>query len=466
MADTQNFQLKLREGIQARAAQLSQQLISEMKENWRSYQTNVDSVYSLLLRKGLLREDPYKKEHHVSDITPPKDAPFGDSYKDDELSIRLSEYLSVLDFLNNYSSFTLDAIDLKQIKKLHSLLNFIRFADFSTNSTKNTTRALAGIIDKIKKGSDQLSAGAIQSSLNQLSEIHKKLEKQLKELSQFKREEYKLQVREKIMANLDLGNSVPREIFLKELKKEFQRQKGPLPFYPELIEEIHDESFGENSDTKQQAVLKKVEVQKKQSSDSSANTNLKPLIIDALRILANSTRHIDTALDKMRSNSLVIENRPRTFMEKFKLWVIQLTSGKEERTIYEIEVIDPATSVHITKNLDFDSFMSSAAKKTKNLNGLLAKGSALFQKLMNAGEDQVFSYLDRATRDVSEINKTLDALDTFFKTEVSRYERDKIRGVKNEVAAVKGNLHNASQKKHEYVARKEERDQLKKLGLG
>jgi hypothetical protein len=351
------------------------------------------------------------------------------------------------------------------LKQLHGTLNFIRFTDFSPNSTKNTTRAFAEVVEKIKKGSDQLASGAIQSSLNQLSEIVRKLEKNLKELSQFKREEYKLQVREQVLDRLDIGNSVPHEIFISQLKKEFQKQKLNVPFYSELIEEIYSESFGENGEELRQKVLGAVEVKKKESSIRSNQAELKPLLIDALRALANSTRHIDTALEKIRSNSALIENRPKSFMEKFKEWVVAMTSGKQEKIIYEIELVDPATSIHHTKSLDFDAFMASAVKKTKSLNGLLTKGSTLYQKLMNASEEQVFSFLDKSSRDVMEINKTMDALDTFFKTEVSRYERDKIRGIKNEVAAVKGSIHNASQKKHEYVAKKEERDQLKKLGI-
>lgn len=465
MSDIQGFTEQLRNTVIARSHQLEQTVGIDMKENWRSYQMNLESIYNLLLKKGLLREDPYKKDHHIAEVVPPKDGPLGESYKEDELSVKLSEFTSLLDYINNYSSFTLDALTLKQIKNLHGTLNFIKFTDFSTNSTKNTTRAFAEVIDKIKKGSDQLASGAITSSLKHLSTIVRKLEKNLKELSQFKREEYKLQVREQILSNLDMGNSVPVEIFIRELKKEFQKRKTGLAFYPELLDEIHHENFSENAQGLRDKILQSVSVQKKESALSKAKVDLKPLIIDALRILANSTRHIDTALEKMRSNSALIENRPKSFFQKFKDWIVQMTSGKEDKIIYEIELVDPSTSLHLNKSLDFVAFMASAAKKTKTLNGVLSKSSPLYQKLYNASEDQVFSFLDKSTRDVTEINKTLDALDTYFKTEVSRYERDKIRGVKNEVAAVKGNLHNASQKKHEYVAKKEEMDQLKKLGI-
>lgn len=460
-----DFNEQLRNAITAKAHHLNKSSSPALKDLWRSYQANIEAVYSLLLKKGLLREDPYKKDHHVAEIVAPKDEQLTDSYKDDEVSVRLSEFTSLLDYINHYSSFAVDALDLKILKNLHGTLNYIRFSDFSTNSTKPTTRALADVVEKIKRGSDQLSIGAIQSSLSQLGSIVRDIEKHLKEMTKFKREEYKLQVRQLVLSYVDAGNSISLEIFLKEIKREFQKRKPGIPFFPELIEEIYNESYTEQAESAQSDVLSGLAIEKPQLKGQQHKEDLKIVLIDALRSLATATRHIDTSLDRLKYNSALLENRPKTFMDKFKDWIISLTSNTQSPLVYEVEIIDPSTSVHVTKSINFNSFIESATKRSRTLNGMLAKGSPLFQKLMNASEDQVYSYLDKSSKEVSEINLNLDALDTFFKTEVNRYERDKIRGVKNEVAAVKNSLHNAVQKKHEYLAKKEEREQLKKLGI-
>jgi hypothetical protein len=52
-----------------------------------------------------------------------------------------------------------------------------------------------------------------------------------------------------------------------------------------------------------------------------------------------------------------------------------------------------------------------------------------------------------------------------FRAEVSRDKRTKIRGIKLELNAVKNSLVKANQKKHEYVAIKEEEEQMRRLGL-
>ena len=56
----------------------------------------------------------------------------------------------------------------------------------------------------------------------------------------------------------------------------------------------------------------------------------------------------------------------------------------------------------------------------------------------------------------------MEALDTYFKTEVPR---EKVKGIKIELSSIKNSIVKANQKKHEYVAKKEEYDQFKKLGI-
>ena len=63
------------------------------------------------------------------------------------------------------------------------------------------------------------------------------------------------------------------------------------------------------------------------------------------------------------------------------------------------------------------------------------------------------------------IHRRLSGLDAFFKTEMPRDLRKQVRGIKNDLAALKNTLHNANQKRHDYVSKKEELEQLKRLGV-
>ncbi len=93
------------------------------------------------------------------------------------------------------------------------------------------------------------------------------------------------------------------------------------------------------------------------------------------------------------------------------------------------------------------------------------KMSQTYRKLEQAPEEKVFDFLTSNLAEVQIILRRLPALDTYFKTEVSREQRSLVRGIKMEINAIKNAWVKGNQKRHEYVSRIEEREQLKKLGI-
>ena len=64
------------------------------------------------------------------------------------------------------------------------------------------------------------------------------------------------------------------------------------------------------------------------------------------------------------------------------------------------------------------------------------------------------------------MHKILGALDDFFKLETDKEDRDKVKGIKPELAAMKNAIVRANQRRHEFSAQKEEEEQMRKLGIG
>jgi uncharacterized protein YeeX (DUF496 family) len=73
--------------------------------------------------------------------------------------------------------------------------------------------------------------------------------------------------------------------------------------------------------------------------------------------------------------------------------------------------------------------------------------------------------LERAVRDIQHVHKLLGGLDEYFKAESSRENREKVKGIKPELATIKNAYIKANQKRHEYSAQLEEAEQLKRLGV-
>ena len=86
-------------------------------------------------------------------------------------------------------------------------------------------------------------------------------------------------------------------------------------------------------------------------------------------------------------------------------------------------------------------------------------------KLEQMQDEQLISFLERNIRDLQTIHKTLTTLDEYFKSEVDKEDRDKVKGIKPELATIKNAIVRANSKRHEYTAKKEEEEQLKRLGV-
>ena len=71
-----------------------------------------ENITATLMKKGLLREDPYAYEGAVTAIAVPPDSALPDSDNTAALSRRIAAYRRQVDFLLDASQFTLASLDL------------------------------------------------------------------------------------------------------------------------------------------------------------------------------------------------------------------------------------------------------------------------------------------------------------------------------------------------------------------
>ena len=66
-----------------------------------SYQAMFEGAMAMLIRKGLLREDPYNYEQAFTEIVVPKDEPLPDFENSDEVSYRLAAFRRQLKYVSS-----------------------------------------------------------------------------------------------------------------------------------------------------------------------------------------------------------------------------------------------------------------------------------------------------------------------------------------------------------------------------
>jgi len=81
----------------------------------RVFQSSFASLYNIYLKKKSIDEDPYKHETKISELEVPESTPFQDAKRIEQLSIRLSNFDSQLDFLVNFYQLGIDFLNLDRI---------------------------------------------------------------------------------------------------------------------------------------------------------------------------------------------------------------------------------------------------------------------------------------------------------------------------------------------------------------
>src|SRR5690606_25517620 len=167
----------------------------------------------------------------------------------------------------------------------------------------------AEVLDKIRKGSDSFASGAISSSISQCQKLSREITEGLRDLSSYKREEYKFEIRSRITSKWDVGTTMPSDMFLKEVKRSYAAVSRGQPYFPDLVEEIYNEDFSPDGEELRRKALASLETRSAAPVQGPKPDQLKEILFEGLRLLGTASRHLDIALGKLRENSALIENR-------------------------------------------------------------------------------------------------------------------------------------------------------------
>jgi hypothetical protein len=468
MEDSEAFARRLEERLNAERDRLDGTELPKLKDNFRLFQTAFEGIHGVLDKKGIIHEDPYKYEMKISEVTTPPEGPFPEGEKVDQMSVRLSQFDSYLDFLNNYYQFSVDFLGMGRIKRLLALVKYFNFTQFAETSNQVNTRALAELVGQVRKGTDQLSSGILTEALSQLDKTSRDILSSLKGLAGYHRERYKLELRDLVCPSLSFAPEFladHHEDAMRQLKRKFAEVASERPFYPELAEEVLQEDFSAEGPALREAVLQRFAVQEVKKVEAAKERSYKVLLLEGIRVLASVNFTVESAVEKLAEDSNVLESKNQGFVAKLKAMLRGIFSPGDKGLRYEIELVDAMSGGRSSETLDFGAFIEEGGRRSRALAGLLQKNGPSWRRLETAPEDQVFKFLERSMEELQLLVKRMNALDDYFKANAGVEDRAKLRSVKTDTAAIKGALIKANQKKHEYVAQKEEVEQMRRLGI-
>ena len=214
----------------------------------------------------------------------------------------------------------------------------------------------------------------------------------------------------------------------------------------------------------QEAILKSIRLVEEKPKAVKQAIHFKATLLEGMQVIGGSTNALTEIAGKIDENGAVLANRKKGFWEKIRLVIRQMMNSEPEEVIYELQYMDITKGLPIKEKISYHQFRSDMDKKIRFAASLSGQGPVL-SKLSAMSEEQIISYLERGIRDLQFLHRTLGALDEFFKSNAAKDDREKIKGIKPELATIKNSIVRANQLRHEYSAQKEEEEQLKRLGV-
>lgn len=465
--ESSNYTTQLGAALEARTKFIEEKRLPQLKENFRLFQTLFENIHNILLRKSLIQEDPYKYEQKISEITTPPSDNIIESEKQEKMSQRLSEFHNQLDFLNTYYQFSMDFINLARIKRIVGLVKYINWQNLSSASTNSTTMVLADYVERVKQGPDKVSVGIIKDAVTQIDNTTKQIMAALSEITLCLRENYKLELRTKVFSHFpDMkAGEPPKDDIIKKVKRVFVQSMQGSPFFPSLVEEVLAEDYSSRGKELQQVILEKLAIKEVKPRKKKKEPAYKAILLEAIRNLTKSGITLRDALTKLNANSLLLNSRKVALGEKFSRWVRKTIQKEEDEKIFEVEYFDGTTSAVRIEKIAFNRFQQETQKKIKLFMTLVNKMSTAYHRLEEASEEQIFDFLNKNLGDLHLIHRRMEGLSTYFRSEFTQAERNRFKGIKIELAALKNSIVKANKIKHDYVSRREEEEQMKKLGI-
>ncbi len=439
-----------------------------MLEKYRLLFTCVRNIYDILIQKNIITADPYRFDKKISEIKSPDTSPFSENEKGVIIGKRLSDYDSMLDFICTYTRFSVENINLPKIKKLQELNSCFCWDEFTTNSTKPNTRGLANLVSEAKANAPQIMQSMINDHISKCGQTTTEINSMLNQLIRFQRELYKVTVRKDLMEHPEFKKEhtfASEEVELAEIKKIFADATGKKPFYTELINEIIAEDLSPNKNQLRQDVLGRLEIKETESKKTVKKTvDTKGILMNAVMVLGALPPTYKTFYEKISFNFELLHVGPKSPFAKFIAILKKAFNIKPKEVKIMVATVDPITKHKTSKEVKIHELLGDILKKDKLYTGIATRGTE-YQKIYNAEESQILTFLGKHISENQNLFNTISALDDYFKTAVTPQVRGKVKGMKIDLDTMRNTIISANKKRGEYQAIIEEAEQMRKLGI-
>jgi len=469
MEESGNFEQELQAALSKKAEWFNGQQLPQTLGDYRMLHTIVKNLFELLTKKSLIIPDPYRLDKRISEIVIPDTKPFPEGDIAKEMGLRFSDYELMLDFICTYFRFSLDNLTLPKIKKLVEFNACIEWDNLSPNSAKPNTKSLAMVISNAKSGAQPVMVSMLGDAIQKSSDCLKKINAEMAELVAFQKESYKGQIRQKIIANPGFNKEAAStsEGELAEIKRLFPKLMGKTPLYNDLVGELIKEDFDSKRDKLRADIFTRLQIKatvKKEESTKKKGPDTKAMLIETVFAIGGLAPTIQTLHQKLEEDFKILFSKKQGFFKALAAAFKRAFKLKEKELTVTVTLKDPKTEVGRSEVIKVNEFMNNIASKSRIYNGIAIRGPE-FSKIMGATEESILGFVTKQLSEAKMLFSLINALDIHFKKEVEIINRPKLKGLQIELSALRNSIVTINKKRGEYLAVKEEHEQMRNLGM-
>ncbi len=454
MEGSGDFLQKLTTSLEGRAKWLAAVQVPRLRDAFTAYATLFESAMGMIIRKGLLREDPYNYDQAFTDIVIPADTPLPDFENADELSYRLAGFRRQLRFLTTEQEYSLTELRLPRLKKISALLSYINWMEFGDGSSSPTTRLFARAFMKVRMGTDTMASQILKDAEQQIGKVFHEARSLIAELVSYHREVWKADLRRSILPHIPpelLSGPSKKEEALRAMRRIFGHEMDGYPWYPALAQEVIAEELETDAAARKEALLAALVVPETPvAKKTAAPVEGKTILLDAVRILCRPHEELVTALESLVETERLLEVKETGLRAVLRRLFGLDSRSKENAHTYKIQYMEPALAVNRSETVNFAEFAVDVRKKATLLAALAGGSGPAYRRLETTKEKQLAGFIEKQLNELLLIHRRLTSFNTLFQTKASQMGKTGVRGIKMELLTLRNAIVKANSKRHEY----------------
>jgi hypothetical protein len=441
--------------------------IPKFKVTLKGTANNISNLMDILIRKSLIKEDIYNYDSIKREtFFLPEEKNFTDMDKPRMIYERLKATINAFEYVSINIPESLFDFTEEYLENCRKLLEYFAFHTISSANNVNT-RTIKELTDRIINGNDEIFKKVIQDNLKLLNDSYLSIRNYLEDITKFKKEEFKIRIRYEVFPVLPMEFTQKffddnQATYLKKLEDYVKINLPAIQFNRlwggEAVKDCY--SVDENE------ALKKLQSQYLPDSEKAkADTGVhspREKLLKIVYSLANSKSLLEPLYFDFDYNLKIINNREKSFVEKFQDFLRKIMNISDQSEFYHIEYLNPSTKTIQKDIVNINEFMVLIKKKIALFSEILKSNSSVAVKINKGTEESLYKFLEDGYINLLLMKERIIGLDAELRLSTQKKLKSKFRNITDSAKEFEAYLIKVGEQRRRYIIEQEDFHKQKK----